>query len=403
MARATRDTRLETREARSRLKAGAKRYWRAICKGVAIGYRKGKTGGTWYVRLYRDGKHVLVSLGNADDHQDANGVTVLSYFQAQEKARALAATRVTEEDGAESGYLVADAIQDYLKWYAHNRKALAATRYTCETHILPSFRDREVGSLTTKELRHWHTKLTSRDGESRAKRATANRILTVLKAALNHAWHDGHAASDDAWRRVKPFRGVDAPRVRYLSVAECTRLINACAPDFRQLVQAALLTGCRYGELIAMTVSDCNQDSGTVLVRESKSGKPRHVPLTDEGREFLAQVAVGRLGDEILFIRADGMPWGRSHQQRPLQRACVIAKITPSASFHALRHTYGSLLAMRGVPLAVIADVLGHADTRITSRHYAHLMPSYVADTIRANLPSFGVGRDSVTPLRIAS
>lgn len=50
---------------------------------------------------------------------------------------------------------------------------------------------------------------------------------------------------------------------------------------------------------------------------------------------------------------------------------------------------------MRGCAAQVIAGALGHADTRITSRHYAHLLPSYVADTIRANLPSFGVEADS--------
>jgi hypothetical protein len=46
-----------------------------------------------------------------------------------------------------------------------------------------------------------------------------------------------------------------------------------------------------------------------------------------------------------------------------------------------------SILAMRGVPMAVIARQLGHADTRMTERHYAHLAPNYVADTIRAGFP----------------
>ena len=55
------------------------------------------------------------------------------------------------------------------------------------------------------------------------------------------------------------------------------------------------------------------------------------------------------------------------------------------------RHTYGSMLAMRGVPLAVIAEQLGHADTRITQGHYAHLSPSYVAHTIRTHLPTLGI------------
>jgi len=75
----------------------------------------------------------------------------------------------------------------------------------------------------------------------RKRRATANRILTVLKAALNHAWKSGHVSSDDAWRRVKPFRAVETARVRYLSDAECVRLVNACEPAFRNLVRGALL------------------------------------------------------------------------------------------------------------------------------------------------------------------
>ena len=48
-------------------------------------------------------------------------------------------------------------------------------------------------------------------------------------------------------------------------------------------------------------------------------------------------------------------------------------------------------LAMRGVPMGVIAAQLGHADTRMTERHYAHLAPSYVAETVRANLPPLGI------------
>jgi len=57
--------------------------------------------------------------------------------------------------------------------------------------------------------------------------------------------------------------------------------------------------------------------------------------------------------------------------------------IEPEINFHVLRHTYGSLLASKGVPLQVIAELLGHSDTRITSQHYAHLMPSFVSDTLR--------------------
>jgi integrase len=95
------------------------------------------------------------------------------------------------------------------------------------------------------------------------------------------------------------------------------------------------------------------------------------------------------------------MPWGRSHQQRPLNDASKIAKISPPVTFHVLRHTHASHLAMNGVGLGVIAAQLGHADTRMTEKHYAHLAPSYVADTIRAHFPTLGIGgEETVVPLR---
>ena len=89
----------------------------------------------------------------------------------------------------------------------------------------------------------------------RARRATANRTLTVLKAALNHAFHEGRIASDEAWRKVKPFREADAPVVHFLSEDECRRIVNATQGRFRNLVRGALVTGCRYGELVRMRIA----------------------------------------------------------------------------------------------------------------------------------------------------
>jgi integrase len=98
---------------------------------------------------------------------------------------------------------------------------------------------------------------------------------------------------------------------------------------------------------------------------------------------------------------ADGGTWRKSHQMRPMLDACNRAKIKPAVSFHVLRHTHGSTLAMGGVPMGVIAEQLGHADTRMTEKHYAHLAPSYVADTIRAHFPTLGIAEESsVTPIR---
>jgi integrase len=235
----------------------------------------------------------------------------------------------------------------------------------------------------------------------RKRRATANRVLTILKAALNHAWKAGHVASDDAWRRVKPFRAVDVARIRYLSADECVRVVNSSQPAFRNLVRGALLTGCRYSELSALRVADFNGDAGVVTVSTSKAGKSRHVVLSAEGQQLMTTLTAGRASDEAIFVRADGGVWGRSHQLRPMTETCTRAGIQPVVSFHVLRHTHASHLAMNGVPMGVVAEQLGHADTRMTEKHYAHLAPSYVADTIRAHFPRLGItGETAVTTMK---
>jgi integrase len=77
-----------------------------------------------------------------------------------------------------------------------------------------------------------------------------------------------------------------------------------------------------------------------------------------------------------------------------MTEACRAASIA-GGSFHILRHTAASHLVMAGVPLNVVAHNLGHADTRMTEKHYAHLAPSYIAETIRKFAPDFGTADDT--------
>ena len=413
MARTVRDANLESRTARTRLKSNHKPYWRAIDPGRHLGYYKGTYGGKWLARLYvGDGKYREKRLGTADDVQDADSIAVLTFSEAQEHARDWFRDEARSQAGptTNGSYTVAEAMNDYLAWYAVHRKSLVDVRHRINAFILPELGKKLVSKLTKREIRLWHEKVATfaprkrtKKGEPQQYRAigtdadyqrrrkySANKVLTILKASLNRAWHEDIVSNPEAWQAVKPFPGVDKPRVRYLSQDESVRLVNACDSDFRDVVQAALLTGCRYGELAAFLVEDFDANSKTVHVRESKSGKPRHVPLSDEGIEFFDQMTVGRKATNRLFVRADGAPWGQSHQGRRLAGAAQRAEIN-DVSFNILRHTYGSALAMKGVPITVIAYALGHADTRVTERHYAALAPSYVAETIRASLPPLGI------------
>ena len=423
MARTVRDAELMNRTKRLKLAPRAKPYWRALEAGLHLGYRRSKAGsGAWIVRRFLgEGRYDEGRIGHADDFDAADEKTVFSFDGAQKVARdrARAAKRADLGIQPDAGpYTVADTIRDYFE--ARERrgsKGIEADRKSAEARIVPDLGGIEVARLTTKRIRDWQsglakapklvrTKASANERATRAidaddadavraRRSTANRVLTILKAALNHAYSEEKAASDEAWRKVKPFAEVDTPVVRFLTTAECTRLINACDKDFRALVRGALLTGCRYGELTRMEAADFNREAGTITVRLSKAGKPRHVVLTDEGRELFETLTAGREARQLVFRRDDGGAWGSSHQARPIAEASAVAKIDPAATFHILRHSYASALAMRGVPMGVIAAQLGHSDTRMTEKHYAHLAPSYVADTIRANLPTMGGGDPS--------
>jgi integrase len=157
-------------------------------------------------------------------------------------------------------------------------------------------------------------------------------------------------------------------------------------------VRAALESGCRYGELVRLRVRDFHPDAPSLQVVDAKSGRPRHVPLDRQAAAFFAAVCAGRPGGEAMLLRDDGRPWGSSHQQRPLAAACRAARVDPPVTFHGLRHTWASQRIMRGLPVMVAAQVLGHSDTRMVERHYGHLAPSYVRDVVRATALGIGAG-----------
>jgi len=417
MARTIRDANLGTRQGRLGLAPSAEHgdvYWKRIERGLALGYHKPTkaVGGTWYVRRTVTGqKPVKASIGVADDYGDADGLKVLDFAQAQRKA--IAFEREATERPTGRGFTVADALG--LWWAEYESRARSPIAIAEQQHkrraVEKALGSRKVAELKAEDLSAWLAGIVRKGRTVRAKKgerrelatgakadprevkrkrqATANRLLATLKAALNFAWKAGKVTGDPVWKRVDPYKGADQPRARYLTASEATRLVNAAATDFRPVAHAAILTACRWGELRAMTVRDYDAASETVAVLHAKGGRDRRVPLTAEGVTFFERMTAGREPSAPMFERNGGQAWGAQDQKRPMAAACKAAKIEPAVGFHTLRHTYGSLLAQEGVSLAVIASAMGHADSRLTERHYAHLSPSHVAEQVRANLPRF--------------
>ena len=284
MARTARNSALETRTARARLRIRRTPYFAKIAKGLRLGYYRGAVAGSWVARCYRGaGVYATEALGIADDTLDADGVKVLDYWQAQEHARRWGERQRLIAEGMlrEGSYTVFNAVTDYLAEIQAEKSpaAVQGAKYVFDAWILPDLGAIQVEKLTTDRINRWRNKLATQpkrvrkkrtaiepatretpDDEDarRARKATANRILTMLKAALNRAFHADRVSSDSAWRKVKPFKKVDEAVVRYLSAAEARRLVDACPEDFRKMVQAALLTGCRYSELARLKCGNFN-------------------------------------------------------------------------------------------------------------------------------------------------
>ena len=441
MARSKRSASLDTRNKRLTLPS-EKRMVEQLQSGGYLLYRRPKnaSAGSWSARWYdpetREQKQTR--LGDADDYLTADGNATLTYAQAQVKAgvwfqecQRLATMAASGEDLPSGPYTVADAVADYLR-DAERRgmKGLYITTQTANAHILPSLGSFELGKLTRKRIEDWHLALVEKSRRKtgkvrekaehlddprtaemlRKRRSTANRILSALKAALNYAYQSSKHVGATPWREVKPFKGVTASRVRFLGVEEQRIFVTACEPEFMPMVQAALYTGCRYGELTRLRCRDFDAKSGTVFVEFSKSGKSRHIWLTDEAQAWFAKQVRGcapadfmlrRVVKRAGFLAQETTSWA-AHDQKPyMARACAASKLEP-LTFHELRHTYASALVNAGVPLAYVAAQLGHADTRMVEKYYGHLAPSAVADSIRSLAPVLGLHVETkVAKLRV--
>jgi integrase len=428
MARTVQDSKIGNRESRSKLPARGRPYWRMVQEGLHVGYRKarGRRGkpagaGKWIMRRFLNGKYKSEAIATTDDYADADGVNVLDFAQAQAKVHELHVARANSAAGITGPLTVAAAIELYLEHVEGEGRSTTTQQIHSRALIVPELGDTLVSDLTTKMLRKWlqntakqgprvrtapgreqlHRAIDIGDPDAvRRRRSSANRTLNTLKAALNFCWREKLVASDSAWRALSPFANVESARIRYLTIAESQRLINGCDQEFRPLAVAALQSGARYGELGRLKVGDFNPDAGTIAIWQSKSGKPRHVVLTDEGVEFFKQHGAGRSSSALMLPRADGSAWARSQQQLKMHAACKRARITPPIGFHGLRHTWASLAIMSGMPLQVAARNLGHADTKMVERHYGHLSDDFVSKAIREHAPKFGIAKSNVAVLR---
>lgn len=391
-----------------------------LAPGRYLVYHRGASGGTWRARCYDSAtrEKFRTSIGAADDEQESDGLKILDYEQAKAKAQSWCKSieNLDTEALPTGPVTVADCLDAYMK-DAERRgvKGIKIMQSNIEAHIRPALGAALAERLSLKRLQDWHQKLaeTARrrtgkkrdepehlevpatEDEKRARKDTANRILTILKAALNYAHEKRMINGATPWRDCSPFQKVAVSRIRTLTTTQQTKLAKACSEDFRPLVIAALATGARYGEICRLNVRDFNAKAGTLFIEFSKGGQSRHVHLAAEAVKWFQGIVKGRKPQEPMFKfvgvrtkRESNGRWQDYDQVHAMQEATNAAKL--SISFHELRHTFASELINKGMPLSFVAEQLGHADTRMVERYYGHLAKEALKKAVRQYTPKKG-------------
>jgi integrase len=422
----SKNPRIVNRTVRAKLAPRRDPYWHLVAEGQHLGYRRLEIGGNWIARYYakKHGRR-FQALGAADDTASSNGTHVLPFAEALQAAQTwFEGVSRADATGVHIGpYTVEDAANTWLDKWRGSERSKATSQANVTHHILPTLGNIEVRKLTREQVEAWLNELPKKEPikaqrhrdavkakklppsrrskivydptnpETRRKREdSANRVFNDLRALLTRAYDNSKADSKAPWETVHKFEGTSKPSTEGLSIAEAERFIEVCPSDFKLLVKAALITGCRYADICKMQVKQYAPRLHAVEVKQSKTGEMQRTYLNEAEESFFIEQTNGKQPDDYVFLRSDGKPWGKSHQQDRMRDALKAAGINRSVRMHDLRHTLGQWMAESGMDMKVISKQLGHSSVRVTERAYVQYTPEFLAKTVRENKPSFLTG-----------
>lgn len=341
-----------------------------------------KRGGVYHMDIVvRHGKKVLrvkKTTGTKNKHEAVAA-------EAKERAKLLAKAFV-----AGKAPFFCDFGDEFVDSYAvaNNKPSeVDSKRKILKNHLTPAFGHLRLDELTAEHIEKYKADKLSGDPENKIpplKPKSINNHLIVLAKLLAVAVE---------WKKITDPPTVKLMKVEdhdfdFLDFEETKRLLDGAEAAWRTAILVALRAGLRIGEIIALRWDDVDLKARTVMVRHGswmgivgspKGGKPKPIPLTAELVAALSELP-SRFAGKLVFAQADGSPYSREMCHRPLWRACVKAGIR-KVGWHVLRHSFGSHLAIREVPIKTIQELMRHASINMTMR-YAHLTPDAREDAI---------------------
>jgi len=259
----------------------------------------------------------------------------------------------------------------YSDWAKTNHKGYGgSTRYRIEQFA------QYFGSLRLKEITPLKIDSLIQERASVVKPATINREIGVLRHMFVKAIEWG-LVMENPVQHVRPLH-VEDRRLRFLSEDEIIRLLEAADRELYPLLQVALNTGMRRGELFKLQWKDIDFRNRFVRVADSKNGESRKIPMNQTLEEALKRIP-RRL--DLVFVFPGRTGKGLTNVRRRFLKTLEAAQIE-DFRFHDLRNTFASRLVMKGVDLTTVKELMGHKSIEMTLR-YSHLSADHKASAVQ--------------------
>jgi integrase len=253
-----------------------------------------------------------------------------------------------------------------LPWSKANKRSYESDCWRAEV-LVNYFGSKPLDKITPFDIEKFKRDRLSGITKRGLKRSAAsvNRDLELLSKVFRMA-----GIKNNPCRQVSRLRE-DNHRMRYLTVEEEDRLrpLLLLSPwaHLRPIIIVALNTGLRRGELFSLKKDDVDFNLDVINVLNTKSGKPRQVPIEGETRETLFELCQTSRASEYVFTNYEtGTRF--VEVRKAFKSACRAAGIE-NFNFHDLRHTFGTRLADAGVDVVKIKELMGHASITTTMRY----------------------------------
>lgn len=370
--------RLDTKTGREALRPRREPYWSKVAAGRFLGFRRLEIGGTWVARYRSD-----------DGSQHYRALGELTPCFGYDEARAAADAWFRDLDRGVTGFLddgtpatVATACSRYLDDRRRTRgpaNARDAERRFARTIDGTALAALPLARVRARHIKEWRDALV----EGGLSRASANRTLVPLKAALHLAVRDGLASADltGECAKVPPFEGASRRRDLYLDRQQRRALLAACTGPLRDLVEAATLTGSRAGELTGATRGDYDRRTRTLHVN-GKTG-PRSVPLNPRAVTLFDRLAKGKLPGAPLLTKDGVNRWQHSDWDKLIRAAAAEAGLPAGVCLYTLRHSWITSALLGGMSTLEVAKIAGTGLPMI-QRFYGHLVDDVARERLAA-------------------